>query len=111
MKGGLLFLEAVAIGFKQKLLPRDGQEEQFYIYEGAGEGEGDDEERLSSLEELLRLCQPLKMTLDRGLTVYRATSRAHHFDLPSEFYNLTIEEIKREQKLKWVCRLDHFCHH
>ena len=111
MKGGLLFLEAV--GFKQQLLPHEGAEEQFYVYEGTGEEEGDDQERLSSLEELLQSCQPLKMALERGLTVYRATSRAHHFDLPSDFYNLTLEEIKREQKIRCVSHLCHchFCHH
>lgn len=107
MKGGLLFLEAA--GFRQQLLPHEGAEEQFYVYEGAGEGEGDDQERLSCLEELLQSCQPLKMALERGMTVYRATSHAHHFDLPSDFYNLTVEEIKREQKLKWVGHLCH-CH-
>ena len=38
MKGGLLFLGAV--GFKQMLLSHDGQEERFYVYEGAGGGGG-----------------------------------------------------------------------
>ena len=107
MKGGLLFLEAA--GFKQQLLPHEGADEQFYVYEGAGEGEEGDQERLSSLEELLQSCEPLKMTLERGMTVYRATSRVHHFDLPNDFYHLTLDEIKREQKLKWVGHLSH-CH-
>ena len=31
------------------------------------------------------------------------TSKATHFDLTNDFYKLTVEEIKREVKAKYVC--------
>ena len=34
--------------------------------------------------------------------LFIATSKLNHFDLPDSFYNMSIEEIKKEQKLKLV---------
>ena len=36
--------------------------------------------------------------------VFKATSRvSHNIDLPPDFYHVTAEEIKREQKVRYVC--------
>lgn len=32
--------------------------------------------------------------------LFIATSKLNHFDLPDSFYNMSIEEIRKEQKLK-----------
>ena len=37
------------------------------------------------------------------LQLFRPTSKATHFDLTDDFYKLTVEEIKREVKAKYVC--------
>ena len=65
------------------------------------------EDKMKSLEglevakELLTSAAPLKAELDRNLQVFRSSPRVTHFDLPNEFYKLSVDEIKKEQKLRW----------
>ncbi len=58
---------------------------------------------LEAHRELLTSAQPLKAKVDRNLQVFKPLSRATHFDLPKHFFNLTLEEIKKEQKQRCVC--------
>lgn len=64
------------------------------------------EDRLNNPEvlevhkEMLTSVTPLKAELDRNLQVFRSSPRVTHFDLPNEFYKLSLEEVKKEQKLR-----------
>uniref|UniRef100_A0A8C8RXP5 UBX domain-containing protein 6 n=1 Tax=Pelusios castaneus TaxID=367368 RepID=A0A8C8RXP5_9SAUR len=88
-----------AIGFEKAMLPVPGQEatEEYYVLK---------EEVLSKLENLkdykekLLSSEPVKAQLDRQLCVFQASPRAAQFELPNDFYNLTAEELKREQRLR-----------
>ena len=57
-------------------------------------------EELEVCKELLTSGQPLKIAVDRNLQVFRPSSRATHFTLPDDFYHLTLDEVKKEQKAR-----------
>ncbi|KFP23712.1 UBX domain-containing protein 6, partial [Colius striatus] len=89
-----------AIGFETKTLPVPGQEstqEEYYVLK---------EEMLTRLEDLkdykeqLLSSEPLRAQLDRQLCLFKPSPAAARFELPNDFYNLTAEEIKREQRLR-----------
>ncbi|NXI42224.1 UBXN6 protein, partial [Galbula dea] len=88
-----------AIGFEPKTLPVPGQEtpEEYYVLK---------EEMLSRLEDLkkskeqLLSSEPVRAQLDRQLCVFKPSPEAARFELPNDFYNLTAEEIRREQQLR-----------
>ncbi|XP_010185333.1 PREDICTED: UBX domain-containing protein 6 [Mesitornis unicolor] len=88
-----------AIGFETKTLPVPGQEttEEYYVLK---------EEMLTKLEDLkaykeqLLSSEPVRAQLDRQLCVFKPSPEAARFELPNDFYNLTAEEIKREQRLR-----------
>nr|XP_006110784.1 UBX domain-containing protein 6 [Pelodiscus sinensis] len=88
-----------AIGFEKAMLPVPGQEttEEYYVLK---------EEVLPKLEELqdykeqLVSSEPVKAQLDRQLCVFKPSPQAAQFELPHDFYNLTLEELKREQRLR-----------
>ncbi|XP_037240238.1 UBX domain-containing protein 6 [Falco biarmicus] len=88
-----------AVGFETKTLPVPGQEttEEYYVLK---------EEMLTKLEELkdykeqLLSSEPVRAQLDRQLCVFKPSPEAARFELPNDFYNLTAEEIKREQRLR-----------
>ncbi|MBN3315551.1 UBXN6 protein, partial [Atractosteus spatula] len=97
IEGSREFLQAV--GFKSQVLAVDGQDnsEEFLVLP---------EEALAQLEELrasrarLQAGEPVRAKLDRQLQVYRPSPHATRFELPPDFYNLTAEELKREQQLR-----------
>ncbi|NXP82367.1 UBXN6 protein, partial [Ramphastos sulfuratus] len=88
-----------AVGFETKTLPVPGQEtpEEYYVLK---------EEMLSRLEDLkdykeqLLSSEPVRAQLDRQLCLFQPSPAAARFELPNDFYNLTAEEIKREQRLR-----------
>ncbi|KAF1667496.1 UBX domain-containing protein 6, partial [Aptenodytes patagonicus] len=93
-----------AIGFETKTLPVPGQgkkskqtTEEYYVLK---------EEMLTKLEDLkdykeqLLSSEPVRAQLDRQLSVFKPSPEAARFELPNDFYNLTAEEIKREQRLR-----------
>ncbi|NWY44990.1 UBXN6 protein, partial [Sylvia atricapilla] len=91
-----------AVGFETKTLPVPGQgknsgTEEFYVLK---------EEMLSRLEELkehreqLLSSEPVRARLHRQLTVFRPSPAAARFDLPHDFFSLTAEELRREQRLR-----------
>uniref|UniRef100_A0A8D0EVZ5 UBX domain-containing protein 6 n=1 Tax=Strix occidentalis caurina TaxID=311401 RepID=A0A8D0EVZ5_STROC len=88
-----------AIGFETKTLPVPGQEttEEYYVLK---------EEMLTKLEDLkdykeqLLSSEPVRAQLDRQLCLFKPSPEAARFELPNDFYNLTAEEIKREQRLR-----------
>ncbi|XP_027525686.1 UBX domain-containing protein 6 isoform X1 [Corapipo altera] len=98
LEGAHKFFQAV--GFETKTLPVPGQdspEEQFYVLR---------EEVLTRLEQLkdskeqLLSSEPLRARLDRQLRVFQPSPQAARFELPDDFYNLSADEIRREQRLR-----------
>ena len=72
-------------------------EEQFLVL---AEDKMKSPESLEVAKELLTSATPLKAELDRNLQVFRSSPRVTYFDLPNEFYKLSVDEIKKEQKLR-----------
>ncbi|NXH17929.1 UBXN6 protein, partial [Bucco capensis] len=102
LEGTQRFLQAV--GFETKTLPVPDQgkkspysPEEYYVLK---------EEMLSKLDDLknykeqLLSSGPVRAQLDRQLCVFKPSPAAANFQLPSDFYSLTAEELKREQQLR-----------
>ncbi|XP_060001507.1 UBX domain-containing protein 6 [Lagenorhynchus albirostris] len=88
-----------AIGFQKVLLPipdQDGPEE-FYVLSEAALAQPQSLEQHK--EQLLR-AEPVRATLARQRLVFQPSPLASHFDLPADFFSLTAEELKREQRLR-----------
>ncbi|NXD82457.1 UBXN6 protein, partial [Halcyon senegalensis] len=91
-----------AVGFETRTLPVPGQgkkshTEEYYVLK---------EEMLTRLEDLkdykeqLLSSEPVRAQLDRQPCLFKPSPEAARFELPNDFYNLTAEEIKREQRLR-----------
>ncbi|KAM4807587.1 UBX domain-containing protein 6 isoform 2-T2 [Rhinophrynus dorsalis] len=85
-----------AVGF-EKILPVPGQDvqDEFFILTNKAV------ERLDALQrhcDALLSAEPLILTLERQLRIFTPSSQAAYFDIPDDFYKLTVEEIKLEQK-------------
>lgn len=52
------------------------------------------------LIDALRTSEPIPLELDRNLQVLLPSQAANKVQLPSSFYALSPEEIKREQQLR-----------
>lgn len=74
------------------------EEEEFLVLP---EQNLDDLELIKERRDRLRRGEPVRAQLDRQPQAYRPSPNAQHFELPSEFYNLTAEELKKEQQQKW----------
>jgi UBX domain-containing protein 6 len=71
------------------------EEEDCFIFEG------NNFENLNTLKEALQLAEPILPELYRNIQVFHAgpNSNAAKFDFPmTEFYNVNIEDLKKEQK-------------
>ncbi|XP_071434026.1 UBX domain-containing protein 6 [Pithys albifrons albifrons] len=94
-----------AIGFETKTLPAPGQdsseqqqqEEQYYVL---GEGALERLEELRACRERLLRSEPLRVQLHRQPRLFRPSHRAERFELPPDFYALSAEELRREQRLR-----------
>ncbi|XP_054836912.1 UBX domain-containing protein 6 [Eublepharis macularius] len=88
-----------AVGFEKKTLNVPGQEaaEDFYVLKEEVLEKLDDLEEQK--EKLLR-AEPVRALLDRQLRVFKPSPLASHFELPSDFFNLTTEELIRERRLR-----------
>lgn len=95
LKGTEEFLQAA--GFVLKMLPFEDHEENFYVME---EDVANDAERLENVKAVLQAAEPLKPQLDRALKLYYPSTGAGNFCIPDEFYNVSLEELKKEQKRK-----------
>lgn len=94
--GAIDFL--IAAGFQlQKLPHNDGPEEEFYVMSAE---KASDITNLEMLLDALEASEPMKPELDRGTRVLHLCAIIEKIELPPEFYNLSKEEIKREQQLK-----------
>ncbi|XP_064633426.1 UBX domain-containing protein 6-like [Lineus longissimus] len=97
MEGTEEFLQS--IGFVRKVLPFQDAECDFYVMD---EELANNKEKLKSAKELLQDAEPIVPELDRGLRVFYGIRniRLGAYDLPPEFYNVSPEELKREQQIR-----------
>lgn len=86
-----------AAGFTQQELPFNEGTDQFWVF---GCDNLSDMSPLEQLRDALVSCEPLKPQLDRGLSVLLPAEAATHTDLPPGFFNLTADELRKEQQLK-----------
>ncbi|XP_071751867.1 UBX domain-containing protein 6 isoform X1 [Centroberyx gerrardi] len=97
VEGTREFLEA--LGFQSNMFPVEGQEEEeeFLVLP---EQNADALELMKERRDRLQRGEPVRAQLDRQPQVFRSSPDATRFELPPEFYNLTAEELKREQQQK-----------
>ncbi|XP_026884162.2 UBX domain-containing protein 6 [Electrophorus electricus] len=88
-----------ALGFESTMLPVEGEEgaEEFLVL---AEQEPGALEEMKEKKEKLQNGEPVRAKLDRQAQAFRPSQHASRFELPPDFYNLTAEELKREQRLK-----------
>ncbi|XP_059425586.1 UBX domain-containing protein 6-like [Carassius carassius] len=88
-----------ALGFERTTLPVDGEDrtEEFLVLLAQ---ESETLEQMKAHVEQLQKGEPLRAKLDRQPQVFRPSQHATDFQLPPDFYNLTAEELKREQQQK-----------
>lgn len=92
IRGAVQFL--LACGFEDKVISVEGLEENYFVMP---KEKCADCEPLEAFKEVLLSCEALKPKLDRCLKVYKPTNQASHFEVPSDFFSKTSEEIKRAQ--------------
>ncbi|XP_029939612.1 UBX domain-containing protein 6 isoform X1 [Salarias fasciatus] len=97
VEGSREFLQA--LGFTSVMLPVEGQEgeEEFLVLP---EQSPDALELMKERRDRLQGGEPVRAQLDRQPQAFRPSSNAQRFELPPEFYNLTAEELKKEQQQK-----------
>ncbi|XP_047230850.1 UBX domain-containing protein 6 isoform X2 [Girardinichthys multiradiatus] len=86
-----------ALGFISVMLPVEGQEEEeeFLVLP---EQSADVMELMKERRDRLQRGEPVRAQLDRQPQAFRPSPNAQRFELPPEFYNLTAEELKKEQQ-------------
>lgn len=88
-----------ALGFESTMLPVEGEDKpEEYLVLPPQESEALDQMKVNL--ECLQKGEPIRAKLDRQPQVFRPSQHAMHFELPPDFYNLTPEELKKEQQLK-----------
>ncbi|XP_044746500.1 UBX domain-containing protein 6 [Coccinella septempunctata] len=86
-----------AAGFRPTKLENNGIEEDFWVFNPENiEGFN----VLEFLRESLKSADRVELELDRNTQVLSPGEALRRIELPSEFYALSAEEIKREQQLK-----------
>ncbi|TNN66764.1 UBX domain-containing protein 6 [Liparis tanakae] len=95
VEGTREFLEALS--FTSIMLPVEGQEEdeEFLILL---EHSADGLELMKERRDRLQRGEPVRAQLDRQPQAFRPSSHGQRFELPVEFYNLTADELKKEQQ-------------
>lgn len=68
-------------------------------------------EKMKENKEQLHSGEPVRAKLDRQAQAFRPSQHATRFELPPDFYNLTAEELKREQQLKYGKKPVSLTHH
>ncbi|XP_035681979.1 UBX domain-containing protein 6-like [Branchiostoma floridae] len=93
MEGHEEFLQAA--GFSLKELPHQDTVEPFWVL---SEDKCEDLDSIKASVEVLTTTEPLKFKVDRMMQVLQPRDRVADFRLPDAFYNLSADEIKREQQ-------------
>ncbi|XP_056133063.1 UBX domain-containing protein 6 [Lampris incognitus] len=95
VEGSREFLQA--LGFVSIVFPVEGQEteEEFLLLPEQNE---DALELMKERRDRLQRGEPVRAQLDRQPQAFRPSPNAIRFELPPEFYNLTAEELKKQQQ-------------
>ncbi|KAM7012496.1 UBX domain-containing protein 6 [Tautogolabrus adspersus] len=95
VEGSREFLQALE--FTSVMLPVEGQEEdeEFLVLL---EQSPDALELMKERRDRLLRGEPVRAQLDRQPQAFKPSPNAQRFELPPEFYNLTAEELKKEQQ-------------
>ncbi|CAG5864638.1 unnamed protein product [Menidia menidia] len=95
VEGSREFLQA--LGFISVMLPVEGQEEEeeFLVLP---EHSPDALELMKERRDRLQRGEPVRAQLERQPQAFRPSGHAQRFELPPDFYNLTAEELKKEQQ-------------
>ncbi|XP_014257412.1 UBX domain-containing protein 6-like [Cimex lectularius] len=91
IEGALEFL--LSAGFKSCSIQSEDTTEEYLLFENEI-----DASHFEFLMDSLRSAEPIRLELDRNPQVLLANQASKMLDLPSEFYRLTVEELKREQR-------------
>lgn len=94
IEGALDFLKAA--GFEQQKLLHNENEEDFLIWNS----NNSNIDNLVMLQEALTSAEPIPIELDRNLQVLMPSQARMRNELPSSFFTISSEEIKREQQLR-----------
>ncbi|XP_072294780.1 UBX domain-containing protein 6 isoform X2 [Eucyclogobius newberryi] len=92
VEGTREFLEA--LGFISTQLPVEEEEEEFLVLP---EQSLDNLELMKERRDRLQRGEPVRAVLERQPQALRPSGNAQRFELPPEFYNLSAEELKKEQ--------------
>lgn len=82
-------------------MPFPGQSDEDEEFLVLPEQTGDDLELMKERRDRLQRGEPVRAQLDRQPQVFSPSPNAQHFELPPEFYNLSAEELKKEQQQRW----------
>uniref|UniRef100_A0A8C4QE84 UBX domain protein 6 n=1 Tax=Eptatretus burgeri TaxID=7764 RepID=A0A8C4QE84_EPTBU len=93
IKGTEEFLQAVGFEMMSLPVPEQEVEENYLVLH-----QDFDPEKLHELYKRLQCAEPIRARLNRDRKLFTPSTRASRFNLPNEFYNLTLEEIRREQQ-------------
>lgn len=93
IKGTEEFLQAVGFEMMSLPVPEQEVEENYLVLH-----QDFDPEKLHELYKRLQCAEPIRAQLNRDRKLFTPSTRASRFNLPNEFYNLTLEEIRREQQ-------------
>lgn len=74
------------------------EEEEFLVLP---EQSPDALELMKERRDRLQRGEPVRAQLDRQPQVFRPSANAQRFELPPEFYNLSAEELKKEQQQRY----------
>ncbi|XP_043667489.1 UBX domain-containing protein 6 [Vespula pensylvanica] len=94
LEGALEFLKAS--GFEQKKLLHNDLEEDFLVWNPDASSLDD----LTMLVEALKSAEIIPLEVDRNLQVLLPSQANEMTELPESFFNITLEELKKEQKLR-----------
>ncbi|KFM75972.1 UBX domain-containing protein 6, partial [Stegodyphus mimosarum] len=95
LEGAFDFL--VSAGFIQETVTSGGEEEEYFVFQKENL---ENLENLQMLKEALLSAEPIVPVLDRNLKVLKPSVVTEKIQLPNDFFNLSAEELKREQEAK-----------
>ncbi|KAI4494699.1 hypothetical protein M0804_000900 [Polistes exclamans] len=94
LEGALEFLQAA--GFEKKKLLHNDVEEDFLVWNPDASTIDD----LTILVEALNSAEVIPLEVDRNLQVLLPTQANEMYELSDNFFTITLEELRREQKLR-----------
>jgi len=96
LEGSQEFLQSAGFEVRSLLGPND-VEEDFYVMNSEVALDG---EQLKALQDVLHEAEPIRPELDPCIHVFYPSPQASHMVVPNEFYTISPEELKRQQREK-----------